>query len=139
MIHSFLWQSLTKFKIKYGIYSSNFRRKSSAKKNNWLKLFIVVFLINWANSYIGNTDTAYLKRFKLENPNQEGIELREVAKPDFILMTTEGNFGESQILRLPENTFEFPLPLMLCMMTHEMVHAIQKKELELLKDGRWKL
>ena len=28
------------------------------KKNNWLKLFIGVFLINWANSYIGNTDTA---------------------------------------------------------------------------------
>lgn len=80
-----------------------------------------------------------MKRFKLENPNQKGIELREVTKPDFILMTIEGNFGESQILRLPENTFEFPLPLMLCMMTNEMVHAIQKKELELLKDGRWKL
>jgi hypothetical protein len=34
-------------------------------------------------------------------------------KPEFILMTTEGALGEPQIIRIPDNTFEYPLPLML--------------------------
>jgi hypothetical protein len=67
-----------------------------------------------------------LKKFNLENENLKAIELREAAKPDFILMTTEGQFGEPQILRIPENTFEFPLPLMLSLLKHEMVHVRQK-------------
>jgi hypothetical protein len=67
-----------------------------------------------------------LKKFNLENENLKAIELREAAKPDFILMTTEGQFGEPQILRIPENTFEFPLPLMLSLIKHEMVHVRQK-------------
>ncbi len=28
------------------------------KKNTWLKIFIAFFIINWINSYVGNTDTA---------------------------------------------------------------------------------
>lgn len=28
------------------------------RQNNWLKVFLTVFLICWINSYIGNTDTA---------------------------------------------------------------------------------
>ncbi|QBN17941.1 DUF2238 domain-containing protein [Flavobacterium nackdongense] len=32
--------------------------RTPLKKNIWLQIFIVFFLINWANSYIGNTDTA---------------------------------------------------------------------------------
>jgi hypothetical protein len=67
-----------------------------------------------------------LKKFNLETENLKAIELRELAKPDFILMTTEGQFGEPQILRIPENTFEFPLPLMLSLLKHEMVHVLQK-------------
>ena len=41
-------------------------------------------------------------------------------------MTTEGTFGQPQIIRIPENTFEFPLPLMLTLLAHEMVHVGQK-------------
>lgn len=67
-----------------------------------------------------------LKKFKIETSNLKGIELREIAKPEFILMTTEGNFGEPQVIKLPENTFEFPLPLMLSLLKHEMVHVRQK-------------
>jgi len=32
--------------------------RTPLKKNIWLQIFIVFFLVNWANSYIGNTDTA---------------------------------------------------------------------------------
>jgi hypothetical protein len=35
-------------------------------------------------------------------------------------MTTEGAFGEPQIIRIPDNTFEYPLHLMLNLLLHEM-------------------
>lgn len=34
------------------------KNRTSLKKNLWLQIFIAFFLINWINSYIGNTDTA---------------------------------------------------------------------------------
>ena len=34
------------------------KNRTPLKKNIWLQIFIVFFLINWGNSYIGNTDTA---------------------------------------------------------------------------------
>jgi len=34
------------------------KNRTPLKKNIWLQIFIVFFLINWVNSYIGNTDTA---------------------------------------------------------------------------------
>jgi len=67
-----------------------------------------------------------IQEFGLEQPNFKGFEYREAARPDFILMTTEGSFGEPQIIRLPENAFEFPLDLILNLIAHEMVHVIQK-------------
>ena len=32
--------------------------RTPLKNNTWLKIFIGFFLINWINSYVGNTDTA---------------------------------------------------------------------------------
>ncbi len=34
------------------------KNRTPLKNNVWLQIFIVFFLINWINSYIGNTDTA---------------------------------------------------------------------------------
>jgi predicted metal-dependent peptidase len=42
-------------------------------------------------------------------------------------MTTEGALGEPQIIRIPENTFEYPLHLMLNLLLHEMIHVAQKR------------
>ena len=67
-----------------------------------------------------------LEEYNFRHPNFKGFELREIAKPNYILMTTEGTFGQPQIIRIPENTFEFPLPLMLTLLAHEMVHVGQK-------------
>lgn len=67
-----------------------------------------------------------LKVYGLENSNFAGFEFREIAKPDFILMTAEGEIGGLQIIRIPENTFEFPLVLMLNLLAHEMMHVKQK-------------
>ena len=33
------------------------REKKRLKENNWLKLFLVFFSINWVNSYVGTTDS----------------------------------------------------------------------------------
>ena len=66
------------------------------------------------------------KKFKIDTTYLKGFEFRENAKPEFILMTTEGNFGELQSIRIPKNTFQYPLNLMLCMLCHEMVHVTQK-------------
>ncbi|MEW5677494.1 hypothetical protein ABGT15_14380 [Flavobacterium enshiense] len=69
-----------------------------------------------------------IQEFGLEQPNFKGFEYREAAQPDFILMTTEGTFGEPQIIRLPENAFAFPFELILNLIAHEMVHVMQKSK-----------
>lgn len=77
-----------------------------------------------------------MEEYGLENPNFKGFELREKAKPEFILMTTEGVFGEPQIIRIPENTFEYPLELMLNLLVHEMIHVSQKAKKENLIEDK---
>ncbi len=67
-----------------------------------------------------------LNEFEIMDDNFEGIELREAAKPNFILFTAEGEIGNKQIIRIPENAFEFPLELVVNLLAHEMLHVIQK-------------
>ena len=67
-----------------------------------------------------------LHKYNLNTKNLKGFTFREVAKPEFVLFTTEGNFGEPQTIRIPENTFEFPIELMLTLLAHELVHVGQK-------------
>ena len=67
-----------------------------------------------------------IEEYGIKHSNFKGFELREKAKADYILMTTEGVFGERQIIRIPENTFEFEFVLMLNLIAHEMIHVGQK-------------
>ena len=67
-----------------------------------------------------------LQHFNMQDHYLKGFEFREKAEPSMIVLTTEGNFGEQQIIRIPENTFQFPLPLMISLIAHEMVHVRQK-------------
>ena len=88
-------------------------------------------ILQLVNSYheIGETIQAanfVIEEYGIKHPNFEGFELREKAKADYILMTTEGTFGLPQIIRIPENTFEFEFILMLNLIAHEMVHVGQK-------------
>lgn len=75
-----------------------------------------------------------VKEYGLEHANFKGFELREKAEPSFILMTTEGEFGQPQIIRIPENTFSFDFVLMLNLLAHEMVHVIQKTTTPFIED-----
>lgn len=69
-----------------------------------------------------------IETYNIKHPNFGNFELREKAAPKFILMTTEGEFGKPQIIRIPENTFEFEFKLMLNLIAHEMVHVSLKAE-----------
>ena len=78
---------------------------------------------------LGQTEAAalfLLEEFDIKHPNFKGIEFREKAEPNFILFTAEGEIGDSQIIRIPENAFEFPFELVINLLAHEMVHVIQK-------------
>lgn len=67
-----------------------------------------------------------IEEYGIKHPNFKNFELREKAKPEYILMTTEGAFGQPNIIRIPENTFEFEFVLMLNLIAHEMIHIGQK-------------
>jgi hypothetical protein len=78
---------------------------------------------------LGRTKVAanwILQHFDMQDHYLTGFAFREKALPSMIVLTTEGDFGEQQIIRVPENMFEFPLPLMICLLAHEMVHVRQK-------------
>lgn len=75
-----------------------------------------------------------LKMFDIQDYNLKGFVLREKAEPNYILLTAEGDFGEQQIIRIPENIFQFSLPLVLTLITHEMVHVRQKSRKPYIED-----
>ncbi len=75
-----------------------------------------------------------IEEYDIKHPNFKNFELREKAKADYILMTTEGTFGQPQIIRIPENTFEFEFVLMLNLIAHEMIHVGQKAEGNFIED-----
>jgi len=78
--------------------------------------------------------TWLLRIYDMEHPNFEGFAFREIAKPDYILLTAEGEIGAKQTVRIPENIFEFPLELILNLIAHEMLHVIQKSPEVALQD-----
>jgi len=75
-----------------------------------------------------------LEKYQLQHPFLKEFVLRESAKPNFILLTTEGKFGEPQVIRIPENFFEFDLIMLLNLLVHEMIHVEQKSHLTIFPD-----
>jgi hypothetical protein len=67
-----------------------------------------------------------IEAYGIKHPNFGEFQLREKAEANYILMTTEGTFGQPQVIRIPENTFEFEFSLMLNLIAHEMIHVAQK-------------
>jgi len=75
-----------------------------------------------------------ISQYGISHPNLKGFELRERAKPEYILLTTEGELGEKQIIRIPDNVFEFSLVLILNLIAHEMIHVEQKSYVDKFPD-----
>lgn len=76
-----------------------------------------------------------LRSYNLENDNLERFEYRnEELQPNYIVITTEGSFGEPQIIRLPKNFFNFDLSLAVNLLAHEMLHVRQKTQVPFVED-----
>ncbi len=76
-----------------------------------------------------------LETFGLKHKNLSGIEFRGKADKSNVVFTTEGVFGKDcpQIIRVPINVFDFPLPFILHMLVHEIVH-VEQRSVTLLED-----
>jgi hypothetical protein len=48
-------------------------------------------------------------QYEIKHPNLKGYEYGEKATLQQFLMTTVGHLGASQIIKIPENTFEYPV------------------------------
>ena len=75
-----------------------------------------------------------LKTFNLENENFAGFGFREELEPNKMLLTTDGELGEKQMVMIPRNLFEFDLTLVANMVAHEMFHVRQKAPETLVED-----
>jgi len=77
----------------------------------------------------------YLMRaYGLEDEYFAGFELKELDKPNFIVVTTVGEFGDLQKIRIPENLFDIDLHLILNLLAHEMLHVRQKTHHPIIED-----
>lgn len=75
-----------------------------------------------------------IRSFQLDNDNLEGFGLRDDEKPNYVVVTTEGNFRELQKIMIPKNLFDFDLTLVLNLLAHEMLHVRQKTEEPVVED-----
>ena len=66
------------------------------------------------HSYQIDTDLVSIFRFRNDD------------NPKLIVITTEGDFGEPQIINLPKNILDIPLTLSINLLAHEMLHVKQK-------------
>jgi hypothetical protein len=68
-----------------------------------------------------------LKVFDLFHPNFAGFLFRS-SDPKKLILTTEGNIGidEKQVIRVPENIFDFPLSYTVHLLFHEFIHIQQR-------------
>lgn len=67
-----------------------------------------------------------LYSYQLDSDSIGGFRFRNDDNPKLIVITTEGEFGESQIINLPKNILEIPLTLTINLLAHEMLHVKQK-------------
>ncbi|WP_434980548.1 hypothetical protein [Daejeonia sp. YH14] len=75
-----------------------------------------------------------LHSYGVESDGLEGFGFRNDDKPNFIVVTTEGEIGDLQTIMIPKNLFNFDLSLVLNLLAHEMLHVIQKTQLPYVED-----
>ncbi|MFC6266843.1 hypothetical protein [Frigoriflavimonas asaccharolytica] len=79
-----------------------------------------------SNNQILDAASHIISSFNLDHENFAGLDFREELSANSILLTAEGALGESQIVRIPRNLFDFDLKLVLNLLAHEMLHVRQK-------------
>ena len=75
-----------------------------------------------------------IESFGLENENFAGFGFRAELEPNKMLLTTDGELGEKQMVMIPRNLFDFDMNLVANMVAHEMFHVRQKAPETLVED-----
>lgn len=87
-----------------------------------------------ANDQIFEAAHFLIETFCLESENFGGFGFRPEVEPNKMLLTTEGELGEKQMVMIPRNLFDFDLNLVANMVAHEMFHVRQKAPESLVED-----
>ncbi|MBF8457629.1 hypothetical protein IV494_10605 [Kaistella sp. G5-32] len=87
-----------------------------------------------ANDQIFEAAHFLIETFGLESKNFAGFGFRPELEPNKMLLTTEGELGEKQMVMIPRNLFDFDLNLVANMVAHEMLHVRQKAPESLVED-----
>lgn len=75
-----------------------------------------------------------IRNFGLEHENFAGFEFRDELENNSLLLTAEGEIGETQTVKIPRNLLDFNLDLVLNVLAHEMLHVRQKSPLIMMED-----
>lgn len=75
-----------------------------------------------------------LRVFGLEHPNLSKFDYQQDVPEGQLLLTAVGSIPGKQVVYIPENLFDFDLPLVLNLLAHEMLHVRQKAEETLVED-----
>ena len=75
-----------------------------------------------------------LRTFGLEDDFLKEFQYRDEVKDNYLVITTEGDFGALQIIRLPLNFFNYNLELAVNLLAHEMLHVRQKTREPFVED-----
>ncbi len=67
-----------------------------------------------------------LNAYGLEDDYLRGFDFKPLDKPNFIVVTTEGDFGDLQTIRIPKNFLDIDFNMTLNLLAHEMLHVRQK-------------
>jgi hypothetical protein len=93
---------------------------------NHIKIAAQVKKIVDTKGVLSATETM-LKKYKIFPKNLE-LAIKPTDAVKQLVVTTEGDFGRDlqQIVRVPENLFDFPMEMVVNMLAHEMLHINQK-------------
>lgn len=87
-----------------------------------------------ANNQLLDAANYLMHSFSLEDDYFEGFEFKPLDQPNTIVVTTVGEFGKRQKIRIPENLFDVNLNLILNLLAHEMLHVKQKTHFPYVED-----
>lgn len=86
------------------------------------------------NGQIFDAANFLIRNLGLESDNFAGFDFRPELEPDRMLLTTNGELGQKQMVLIPKNLFDFDLNLVANMVAHEMLHVRQKSAETLVED-----
>ncbi len=87
-----------------------------------------------SNNQLLDAANFLMHSFGLEDDYFGGFEQKELDQPNMIVVTTVGDFGEMQKIRIPENLLDINLNLALNLLAHEMLHVKQKTQVPFVED-----